>query len=70
MITLKFRAYSIDELDALFDVLENGMLMVQNEAGENCHTCKTCPYRRICNDIEYAMRYVASEIDNRTATRR
>lgn len=70
MITLKFRAYSNEELDTLLDTLENAQAMVQAQAGKECNACETCEYRHICNDLESAKRYVGSEIDNRSATRR
>ena len=70
MITLKFRAYSNTELDTLYDTLENARLMVQAEAGDKCSICETCEYRHICNDLEASRLYTASEMHNRSATRR
>lgn len=63
MLTVKCKAYDVEELNMLLDVLNEGIAMVQSI---NCtDDCQNCDYKHLCIDLQSAALYTADTIENR-----
>ena len=63
MITLKVKAYTNEELAMLYDVLGEGVAMINSL---NCvGDCRTCAYKHPCRDLEEAQEWLATVIQSR-----
>lgn len=63
MLTVKCKAYTKEELNMLYDVLNEGIVMLQSM---NCnHDCKNCTYKHICIDLQSAAVFTADTIEAR-----
>ena len=63
MITLKLRAYSLDEIDTLADLLEQLVEKIEHEACH--HNCKSCDLRHLCIDLQSAQLYSSDMLVSR-----
>lgn len=63
MLTLKCKSYTTEELNMLYDVLNEGIVMVQSI---NCNDdCQNCIYKHVCIDLQSASLYTADTIEAR-----
>lgn len=63
MITLKVKAYTLEELQMMCDVLGEGVAMITSV---NCDgDCRNCKYKRPCRDLEEAQEWLGTVIKNR-----
>lgn len=63
MITLKVKAYTLEELQMMYDVLGEGVAMIRSI---NCHgDCRICEYKHPCRDLEEAQEWLGTIIQDR-----
>ena len=63
MLTVKCKGYTAEELNMLYDVLNEGIVMVQSM---NCnHDCQNCEYKHLCIDLQSAALFTADVIEAR-----
>ena len=63
MLTLKCKSYTTEELNMLYDVLNEGIVMVLSM---NCNNdCQNCEYKHICIDLQSAALFTADIIEAR-----
>lgn len=63
MLTVKCKAYNTEELNMLYDVLNEGIVMVQSI---NCNDdCRNCTYNHLCIDLQSSALFTADAIEAR-----
>lgn len=60
MITLKIRGYTKEQLQMLYDVFGEGVAMITSIDCNN--ECRTCKYKRPCQDLEEAQEFIAQHL--------